>query len=77
MSADTITLLVSIVSLIVTAVWAVGRISKDTAVLNATISHLSANVDRLTRKIDHLYERTDNHEGRLIRLEAMAPPKQG
>ena len=68
--ASWITVGFGLISMMTTAIWAVSKISRDTATLSQSIIHLDTNVNRLTKKIDHLDQRTNDHEGRIIRLEA-------
>ena len=63
-------LIVSVASIVGTGVWAVSSIKGDTKLLRQSIDHLAEEVAALGIENKALDERSDDHEGRLIRLEA-------
>lgn len=78
MTTDTainvIALLLTAGSMIVAAVWFISRMKTDTALLRASLDHLTAGVTALTIKIDHLDKRVSDNEARIIRLETERKP---
>ena len=65
-----VALVISVASIVGTGVWAVSSIKKDTALLRQSITHLTEAIGELRAKHEHLDQRSDDHEHRLIRLEA-------
>ncbi len=61
---------VTIISVIVTAVWAISAFRTDAALLRQSIAHLAETVSRLGTKIEHLDKRSDDLDRRLFVLEA-------
>lgn len=61
---------VNFITLIVGGVWAVGKISRQTAVLDNSIEHLSRSIEQLTASITRIDGRIDDHSSRITRLES-------
>lgn len=55
--------------IIVAVVKVVGKIETTTALLQQALSHLTDAMETLTKAVDRLDNRTDDHQGRLIKLE--------
>lgn len=65
-----VALVISVATIVGTGVWAVSSIKKDTALLRQSINHLAESIHEIRTRHEHLDQRSDDHEGRLIRLEA-------
>lgn len=62
---------VGIGSLICTAVWAVSKIDRTTAVLGAKIDNLSGSVTKLERGIESLRDEINDVDSRVTHIEAI------
>jgi len=61
--------LIEVIVLLCGAVWAVGKIRTTTETLTGSLSVLSSSIEKLEGLISKLDDRSDDHAGRLIRLE--------
>lgn len=68
---------VNVVVLLVGAVWAVGKISGQAAVLTNTIEHLDRTIIELKGAIDKLDGKVEEHERRLAVVEDRLERKTG
>ena len=55
--------------IIVAVMKVVGKIETTTALLQQALQHLADAMDTLTAAVDKLDNRTNDHQGRLIKLE--------
>lgn len=60
---------VNLVSVLVAAVWGIGRIQATTAQLREAIKGLGCAVHSLEKTVHHLDQKFDDHSERLVRLE--------
>lgn len=62
---------VAIISVVCSAIWAVASWRKDMALLRNSVDNLSKEMRAFRTELHHHSERSDDHEGRLIRLETL------
>lgn len=64
---------VAVISVVASAVWAVSRIDKTTAVLGQKVTGLGSAVEHLATAVEKIDDKTDDHANRITRLEATRP----
>jgi hypothetical protein len=54
------------------AVWLVGKIRSDSAVLKNSMDALASSIEKLSKTVEHLDRRLDDHQERLAVIEAIS-----
>lgn len=69
--------LLTLICVVASAVWIVGRVKANSEINAEANKRLSETLDRVSLRLDHIDERTEDHEGRLIRLETIQGGSSG
>lgn len=68
-TVELVGVLLTVLLMIASGVWAVANIRSTTAVLRTSIDSLTKSIDKLDERLEHLDNKIDDHSERITRLE--------